>query len=51
MEEKDSEKDLERDSIIDQKYEIIRKIGQGEHAKVYLVIDINKKKNMQQKFF
>ena len=44
MEEKDSEKDLERDSIIDQKYEIIRKIGQGEHAKVYLVIDINKKK-------
>ena len=44
MEEKNFEKDLDKDSIIAQKYIINRKIGQGEHAKVYLVIDINDKK-------
>ena len=35
------ENDLENDSIINGKYTINRKIGEGEHAKVYLVMDIN----------
>ena len=38
---KDSEKDLENNSIINGKYTINRKIGEGEHAKVYLVMEIN----------
>ena len=39
---KDSEKDLENNSIINGKYTINRKIGEGEHAKVYLVLDEQK---------
>ena len=42
MEEKDLKKDLENDSILNEKYTINSKIGEGEHAKVYLVTDINK---------
>ena len=48
-EEKNFEEDLEKDSIIEQKYIIIRKIGQGEHAKVYLVIDKKNKKEYSAK--
>ena len=41
--EKEKESDLEKDSIIDNKYIIIRKIGEGAYSKVYLVQDINDK--------
>ena len=39
--EQAEEPDLEKDSIIDNKYTIIRKIGQGAFSKVYLVQDRN----------
>ena len=38
--EKEKESDLEKDSIIDNKYIIIRKIGEGSYSKVYLVQDL-----------
>ena len=41
MEVEHLENDLENDSIINGKYTINRKIGEGEHAKVYLVMEIN----------
>ena len=43
MEEK-KEPDIEKDSIIDDKYIIIKKIGEGGFSKVYLVQDRNSKK-------
>jgi serine/threonine protein kinase len=39
----EKEPDLEKDSIIDNKYIIIQKIGEGAYSKVYLVQDINDK--------
>ena len=41
MESKIEEKDLEPQSIINDKYSIIRKIGEGGFAKVYLVQEEN----------
>ena len=43
MKEK-KEPDIEKDSIIDDKYIIIKKIGEGGFSKVYLVQDRNSKK-------
>ena len=40
---KDEEKDFEKDSIVANRYKIVRKIGSGSFAKVYLVIDLNDK--------
>ena len=37
--EKEVEADLEKDSILDNRYVIIRKIGSGGFAKTYLVLD------------
>ena len=37
------EKDFENNSILDDKYIICRKVGQGSFAKVYLVLDIKDK--------
>ena len=43
-EKKEDEPDFEVGSIIENKYTIIRKIGQGAFAKIYLVEDIKDKK-------
>ena len=40
---KEEEKDFEKDSIVANRYKIVRKIGSGSFAKVYLVIDLNDK--------
>ena len=42
--EKEVEADLEKDSILDERYVIIRKIGSGGFAKTYLVLDLQDKK-------
>ena len=42
-EDENVEKDFESNSILDNKYNICRKIGQGSFAKVYLVLDKNYK--------
>ena len=42
----EKDEDLDKDVIIDKKYQIIHKIGSGGFGKVYLVENIIDKKNM-----
>ena len=46
-EKKENDPDLEEDSKIDDKYIIIRKIGQGAFSKVYLTKGVGEKKEKE----